>query len=375
MKTYEDIGVRPLINADARWTGLGGSLMAPEVLKVMTAAASQYVDINDLQAAVGRNIASLTRNDAAYVTANATAGIVISILACITRADPLAIERLPNVESVPHEVIIHSGHRIPFDDAIALGCGKIVQIGNAYHTMENELSAAINSKTAAVFYVAGPHVQGALSLETTVAIAHDSGIPVVVDAAAQLPPVSNLWRLTQECGADLVIFSGGKDISGPQASGLIVGASPLIEACRAVGPPSPHWPRALKTGKEEMMGLLQAIELYVTRDESAYLTRLEELVADWITRLGQLPGVEATRLVPSLDGQPTPRALLSIDPKAGAVSATELARLLLAGEPAIRVGTAGEDAIYLNPETLLPGEETIVAERIETLLTMTGTGS
>jgi L-seryl-tRNA(Ser) seleniumtransferase len=338
--------------------------MHPEVLEAMNAAAGHYVDINALQAAAGKRIAQLTQNEDAYVSANATAGIVLSVLACITRGEQLSIARLPDVGHLPHEVIVHSGHRIPFDPAISVGCGKLVQIGNAYHSTELDLKAAINDRTAAVFYVAGSHVQGALPLADTVQIAHEHNVPVIVDAAAQLPPASNLWHLSSELGADLVIFSGGKDIGGPQASGLIVGKSSLIQACRAVGPPSPYWPRALKTGKEEIMGLLRAIELYVERDEPSYLARLEEVVTSWIDRLGALPGVAASRLVPSLDGQPTPRVLLEIDPEAAHLTAAELSGRLLAHQPPIRVGSASQHAIYLNPETLAAGEDKVVSDQI-----------
>jgi len=365
---YERLGVTPLINADARWTGLGGSLMSREVLDATNEAAATYVDINALQLAVGRRIAELTKNEAAYVSANATASIALSVLACITQGDDRKIARLPEVHESRNEILIHSGHRIPFDPAISLGCGQIVQFGNAYHTSELELLAAITERTAALFYVAGTHVHGALPLDITVKIAHAHNVPVVVDAAAQLPPKSNLWRLSREMGADLVIFSGGKDLGGPQASGLIVGRNSLIDACRRVGPPSPHWARALKTGKEEMVGLMRAVELYVERDEEAYLADLESTVSAWVERFGVIRGVTASRLVPNLDGQPTPRALITFDAEEVGVNGADLAAALAAGDPAIRVGAAGPDAIYLNPETLKPGEAEIVADRIGRLL-------
>jgi L-seryl-tRNA(Ser) seleniumtransferase len=372
MTTYEDIGVPTIINADARWTGLGGSLMHPEVLDAMNAAAGHYVDINVLQRTVGARIAQLTHNEDAYVSANATAGVAISVLACLTRGDTKLIARLPDVSGAPHEVIVHSGHRIPFDQAIAVGCGRLVQIGNAYHTTEIDLEAAINPKTAAVFYVAGNHVQGALSMDTTVEIAHRHNLPVIVDAAAQLPPRSNLWHFSSEVGADLVVFSGGKDLAGPQASGLVVGRSEFIEACRVVGPPSPNWPRVMKTGKEEIMGLLRAVERYVERDEAAYLTQLDAVVADWLKELEDVPGVTARRLVPSLDGQPTPRALLTLDANTVGMSGAQLAKRLLDQQPSIRIGSLNEESVYLNPETLGDGEAELVIKSVKRALTAGG---
>lgn len=369
MSIYDELGVEKIINADARWTGLGGSLMAPAVLDAMRAAAQDYVDVNALQRAAGERIAALTKNEGAYVSANATAGIVISVLACITRGDDLSIGRLPVVEADRNEVLIHSGHRIPFDPAIAVGCGRIVQFGNAYHTSELELRAAFTERTAAVFYVAGSHVLGALPLDVTARIAHEHGVPVIVDAAAQLPPRSNLWHFTRDLGADLVIFSGGKDIAGPQASGLVVGSADLIRACQLVGPPSPHWPRALKTGKEEIAGLVRAVELYLERDEDAYLARLEAVVTEWIDRFSAFDGVTATRLVPNLDGQPTPRVLITVSSEVAGTTAGELAAALASGHPVIRVGAAGQDALYLTPETLQDGQESLVADHLAGLLT------
>lgn len=363
MGIYQELGLTPLINADARWTGLGGSRMHADVLAAMAEAAAHYVDVPALQRAAGRRIADLTRNEDAYVSANATAGIVISILACITRGDERRIARLPDVEDDRREILIHSGHRIPFDSAIELACGRIVQFGDAYHSTPAQMRAAITDRTAAVFYVAGPHTQGALSLAQTVEIAHEAGIPVVVDAAAQLPPVSNLWRFSTEDGADLVIFSGGKELGGPQASGLIVGSAEFIEACRAVGPPSPHWPRPMKTGREEIAALVKAVERYMDRDELAYMSALEACVKSWSERLAGIAGVSAERLLPSLDGQPVPRLRLSFTEKAP-VTASELTSRLGSGERAIRVGTIDATTLYLNPETLSDEEREFVIDRV-----------
>lgn len=368
MGIYEELGLTPVVNADARWTGLGGSLMAPAVLDAMRSAAEHYIDINALQRAAGARIAQLTNNEAAYVSASATAGIVISVLACITRGDELSIGRLPDTPHGRNEILVHSGHRIPFDPAIRLGCGRIVQFGNAYHTSELEMRAAFTERTAAVFYVAGSHVLGALSLEETSRIAHEHGVPVIVDAAAQLPPRNNLWHFTKNDGADLVIFSGGKDLGGPQASGLIVGSAELVRACQLVGPPSPHWPRALKTGKEEIAGLVRAVELYMERDEAAYLAGLDAVVDGWIERFSRMDGVTASRLVPNLDGQPTPRVLVTIDSAIVGAQASDLAASLASGRPSIRVGASGPDSLYLTPETLQPGQEKIIADQLAALI-------
>jgi L-seryl-tRNA(Ser) seleniumtransferase len=360
---YQELGLTPIINADARWTGLGASRMSAEVLDAMREAAADYIDVPALHRAAGRRLAELTNNEDAYVSANATAGIVISIVACITRGDERALLRLPDVDGDRREVLIHSGHRIPFDSAIEVACGRIVQFGDAYHSTPGQMRAAITDKTAAVFYVAGPHTQGALSLEQTVEIAHEAGVPVVVDAAAQLPPISNLWRFSRDEGADLVIFSGGKDLAGPQASGLIVGSTDWIDACRKVGPPSPFWPRPMKTGREEIAGLVKAVERYVQRDEPAHLARLEDWVERWRSALEAVGGVAVDRLVPSLDGQPVPRLRITLA-NGGAITGDELATLLASSDRPIRIGRIDSSTVYLNPETMTDEECSYVLDRV-----------
>ena len=200
MDVYERLGVRRVINADATLTRLGGSLMSPQVLDAMREAAGSFVDMYELQRAVGRRIATLTRNEAAFVTTGAAAAIVLATLAAMTRGDLPTITRLIETGQAPRdEVIIHRAHRIPYDPAIRLAGARIVEIGNRLQTFSWELEAALTERTAMVLYVAGEHLtRGALSLEETLRVAHASGVPVVVDAAAQLPLHDNLWRFTRE---------------------------------------------------------------------------------------------------------------------------------------------------------------------------------
>lgn len=368
MVAYAELGVRPVINADARWTGLGGSVLRAGVADAMAAASRNFVDINDLQRKAGRRIAELTRNEGGYITVGGAAAIAVSVLACLTRGDAHAIARLPSVEGLRCEVIIHTAHRFPFDPAVALVNAHLKQVGNAYRTGPEELEAALSDRTGAVLYVAGDHLHGALPLAKTLEIAHAQGVPVVVDAAAQLPPKSNLWHFSAELGADLVIFSGGKELGGPQASGLIVGKAELIEACRAVGPPSPTLIRALKTGKEEMVGLLTAVEGYMAEDEEKHLAEVEATVAQWISELSTHPGVSTTRVFPNIDGQPTARARVTFDESVTRVRGDRVRDQLRAGDPSIAVGADGRDSVLLNADTLQPGEAAIVLGRIAELL-------
>lgn len=369
MSVYESLGVRRVINADARLTALGGSLMPESVLRAMNVAAGSYVDMHDLQRRVGARLASLTRNEAAYVATGAAAGLVLATLACMTRGDLRAIARLPNLDGLPDEVVVHTAHRIPYDPAVALGGARLVQVGDVLQTFPWQLEASLGSRTAAVLYVAGKHLQrGALPLEETVHVAHACGVPVVVDAAAQLPPPSNLWHYTVDAGADLAVFSGGKDLRGPQASGLILGRPDLVEACAANGAPHQRLARAMKVGKEEMLGLLAAVERYLDQDHERRIARFERVVRWWVETFAAFDGVWARRDFPNEAGQPTPRALVEVEPSVVGVTAEQIRDTLWAGDPPIAVASAEKSGILLTPDTLCDGEERIVTDRLCNIL-------
>lgn len=369
MSRYAELGVRPVINADARLTRLGGSLMAPEVRAAMDAAARQYVDMHELQTAIGRRLAALTHNEAALVCAGAAAGLFLSTLACVVGGSLGRIAGLPSLAGCPDEVVIHTAHRIPYDLAVRQTGARLVSVGNVIQTFDWELEAALGPRTAAVLYVAGAHLGGgALPLERVVAIAHAHRVPVIVDAAAQLPPPENLWRFTRELGADLAVFSGGKDLAGPQASGLVVGRADLIEACRAHASPHQRLGRPMKVGREALVGLMVAVELYLQQDHGARIAGFEATVAHWIAQLGQLPGIDARRGFPNEAGQPTPRMLLTLDAARCGLTGAALRERLWQGEPRIAVAALGEDTIAATPDCLAPGEERVVLEQIAAAL-------
>ena len=342
MSWYERLGVRRVINADARLTRLGGSIMPPEVVAAMAEAARWYVDLVELQRAVGRRLAELTKNEAAYVTAGAAAGLTLATLACVTGPDPVRIARLrarfPDLEGYKDQVVIQAAHRIPYDPAIRLAGVQSVQVGNALATDPWELESALSERTVTVVYVAGAHLaRGALPLEEVVARAHAHDVPVIVDAAAQLPPPENLWRFTRDLGADLAIFSGGKDLTGPQSTGLIVGRAELIEAIALHGPPYHQLGRPFKVSREELIGLLAAVERYLTLDHEARVRACEDTVAAWIADFSRIPGVRATRAFPNEAGQPLPRLVLELDPSCCGITARELRDHLWEGDPRSRL--------------------------------------
>ena len=366
---YADLGVRRVINAATTLTTLGGTVLPDEVVDAMASASRSCVDMDELHLAAGRRLAELTHNEAAYVTSGCAAGIALAVLAAITGGQPEVIARLPYDETLPRNVVIHRAHRIPYDRAIELGGGHIVEVGNVIQTFEWELTAALDENTAAVFWVAESHLpQTTLSLKQTVAIAHARGVPVIVDAAAQLPPLENLTYFTVECGADVALFSGGKALQGPQVSGLMVGSPTLIDAVRANAAPRQRLARAMKVGKEEIAGLVAAVERYVALDHAALDTEWDEIVSIWAEGLDDLDGVQVRRRSLNEAGQPVPRLEITLDSDVARISAAALVARLWDGTPRVAVLPGLADRVYVTPDTLVSGEATMVMERIRTVL-------
>ena len=364
MTDYQSLGVRPLINACATMTKFGGSLMPPEVLAAMNEAATAFVDLQLLQRRAGERIAELTRNEAAYITSGAAAGIMLASAAAVLSKQPDALKHFPEIGPYKDEAIVFRSQRNPYDYAIH-------QTGLKYREIEAEpaaLRAAIRERTACIFWFHGALVRAHdMPLSELIAIAAEHDIPLIVDAAAQLPPVENLWRFT-EMGAALALFSGGKDLRGPQSSGLMLGRRDLIESIRPISNPNHGLGRPMKVGKEEMMGVLAAVERYINLDHAARERYCEETVQLFCAALDPLPGVRAERAFPNEAGQPLPRCRVTIDTSVIGKSADDLVEAFLAQEPAIAVAPDSEASFFLNPMTLNPGEELIVRDACLQLL-------
>ena len=365
---YSALGVRPLINALSTYTRLGGSIMPPEVVAAMEEASRTHINIEELQIAVGRRIAELTHNEAAYVATGAAAGLVVATAAIVTEGDPQKMKQLPDLTGMKNEVVCHKAHRNGYDHAVRSVGVKMVEIGTPELTDPAEMEAAINENTAMAFWTQGAMSgPGDIPIEQFIEIAHAHGIPVLVDAAAQLPPVENLWRFTQ-MGADAVTFSGGKDLHGPQASGLVLGRKEIIERCRLLGSPNAGIGRPMKVGKEEMVGILAAVKWYLGLDHEGRAARHERWGAEWCAALNQIPGVRAERSFPNGAGQPVPRAKVTLDVAKLGITGDEVVQRLLDGDPAIAVVPDTRTTIYLNPYTLQPGEEKVVQATLVKLL-------
>ncbi|MGH2532103.1 MAG: aminotransferase class V-fold PLP-dependent enzyme [Thermomicrobiales bacterium] len=366
MSIYDELQLTKVINASATLTRLGGSRMPPSVVTAMAAAAEAFVDVPELQARIGERIAKLTNNEACYVSSGAAAGIVVAVAACMAGADPGKIATFPYLDGLDKtEIVIHRSQRNGYDYAARQTGARLIEIGDSIE----ELKQAFSERTACVLWFAGALAASSPPLAEVIALAHERGVPVLVDAAAQIPPISNLWHFTTELGADAAIFSGGKGLRGPQSSGLVLGRRDIIEGCRANGNPNHSIGRPMKVGKEELSGCLAAIEWSLKQDEAVTLAGYETTVQKWIDGLFDLPGVAVERGYPSEAGQPHGRAIIHLSAPSR-WSREQLVAALWDGDPRIAVGAVGNDpdAIALNPQTLEPGEDEIVLTTLRRLL-------
>ena len=339
-------------------------------LEAMVEASRAFVDITELQKRVGAEIARLTHNEGAYVSCGAAAALALTTAACVTGLDPVKREKLPHLDdTMKSEVIVHRYGRVGYDFAIRQVGVKLVEIGDENGTNPDEFEAAINERTAAIFYFANPRRERHwLPLEQGIDIAKKHSVPLIVDGAAQLPPPENLWRFTQ-MGADLTMFSGGKGLCGPQSSGLIVGRKDLIEATAFNGPPHPFIGRGMKVGKEEMVGLLAAVKWYLSLDHEKVMQGYEDQFLYFAEVFSAIDGVEVRRDFPSEAGQPMPRTEICFDEGRLHITRDQILQELKDGEPSIDIAEAGQNSAYINPQTLAPGEEEIIVQRLKEILT------
>ena len=368
---YRRLGVRPIINARGTHTRLGGTLIRPEVLDAMREAAEAYVVLDELQDKASEVIARATDAQAGMVVGGAEAGLLIGTAAILAGTDPAKIAQLPVTDGMKNEAIMHRAHRNGYDHGVRAAGARIVDIGYGASTLPYQLRAAINERTALVVYLMSPWAShGALSLEKTCAIAHEANIPVLVDAAAMLPPANSLQRFISE-GADLVTFSGGKGLMGPQSSGILAGRADLIRAARMNGNPNHSIGRAAKAAKEDIVGLIVALENYMQRDHDAD-TALWRAQAEWmLERLNDFPGVAASYLH---DGRehPVPRVELLFGPESG-INSHELVLALEEHDPRVFLfeptgPSARPESIVINTQTMQPGEERIVVEALREVI-------
>ena len=366
MGSYEGLGVRRVVNAWGPMTVIGSARVRPAVIEAMAAAAGAYVDVIGLQRAAGRRLAELIGVDACYVSAGSAAGLAVATAAILTGTDRARIDRLPDTTGMRSEIVVQRTHRNPYDRAVRQVGVRFVEIGHGFRTFDWELDAAIGPDTAAVVYVYGARTMHLpLSLTETVAIAHARGVPVVVDAAAEVPPARNLKGL-KETGADVVVISGGKGLRGPQNSGLVLCDEALVEACILNAAPNHAIGRSMKATKEDIVGLVRAVEIYQGLDHDAETRRWAEDAALVVRELAGIAGVRA-EVGEAGYSEGIPVARIDIDAAVLGRDAAAVAAALAAGDPDIRVGEA-RGGIVVNPHFLDEGEAALVAETLRHLL-------
>lgn len=364
---YSQLGVRRVINAADTYTALGGGRLPDPVVAAMAAASAHHVHVDELLDAVGARIAELVGVPAAAVVSGAAAGLAVSTAACMVGTDPAGVDGLPARAPRRNEIVALRCQRNSYDRAVLAAGARIVEVGYADSTPLWSVEEALTERTAAVTYYAGTQFERfAPSLAEVVAMAHAAEIPVIVDAAAQLPPVSNLHRYLDD-GADLVVFSGGKGLRGPQSSGVILGRSDLVQACARNSYPHHSVGRAMKTSKENALGLLAAVERAVALDWDAEYERWSRLLEDWRQELRQLPGVRTWIDPLGRLGQTCPRLYAAWE---RGMTGGELAQHLELGSPSLVIGLdlPRERTCFLNPYSVLPDEEGYVIKQFLTAL-------
>ena len=291
---YQRLGIAPIINAAGSITRLGGTRTRPETLELMSRAARVMVNIDDLNRAAGKELARLTGAESGFVCSGAAGGLVLQAAAVIAGNDPVNMRKLPDTEGLKNEIVIHTMHRFPYDQAYRAAGAKMVEFGDYLFAHPWQLEGAINERTAAVAYLCAPFASNkVLPLERVCEIAHDREVPVIVDAASMLPPRANLYRYLR-AGADMVVYSGGKGIRGPQGSGILVGRSDLIEAASAQANPAQFLGRGMKVAKEEIIGLVASLSAFVEEDEAAEIAAYRAIAQRVTDALVELPGLRVT---------------------------------------------------------------------------------
>jgi D-glucosaminate-6-phosphate ammonia-lyase len=362
---YQRLKLRRVINAAGKMTTLGGAVLDPEVSQAMAAASSDYVDMAELMRLAGHRIAEATGAQAGFITSCAAAGIALATAACITRGDLARVEALPHPTGPPNRMIIQRGHAIHFGASIlqmmAMAGAQIQEIGSTNRTFLHQYSAALDQQPAGVLFVVSHHTTQTemLPLEAVIELAHAREIPVVVDAAAELD-----LRKYIAAGADLVIYSGQKGIEGPCA-GLVAGRENWVAACAqqnaGIG-------RAMKIGKEAIVGTLIALERFQQRDLQAEAAVQSQVAIHMAQALSGIPGLRAT--VGSDPQRPIPRLLITLDASQARLSSGELLNRLQAQTPDIRARAHNPQfgTFEIDFRTLRPGEAEEIAAAIRKYL-------
>jgi seryl-tRNA(Sec) selenium transferase len=369
---YQSIGVRPLINCRGTLTIVGGSLELPEVREAKDAAARHFVQLDELMEAIAKRLAELTGAEWGMVSAGCAAGLAHATAACVAGGNPDRHVRIPNLAGFPKdEVIIPAHSRNVYDAAVRSVGVKIIEVGDVA-----EYEAALGPRVAMVYVFAGPRAEnGPLPYDAIYSIARKRNVPVLVDAAAELLTVPNVHL---QRGATLVGYSGGKCIRGPQCAGLLLGRKDLVTAAWVHSAPHHGYARSMKLGKEEAVGMLMAVEMWMKRDHKAEMAQWISWLNNIAGRVDKIQGVSTSIREPKELSNHSPGLSITWDPVRLGITGDEVSRILYTTEPRIALNAgggssrgsraAGETGISITAYMMAPGEDKIVGDRIHAIL-------
>jgi uncharacterized pyridoxal phosphate-dependent enzyme len=359
---YRELGVKPFINAAGTYTTLSASLMRPEVMDAINFASKSFVRLNDMQDAVGQRIAALTGSEAAMVTSGAAAALVVGTAGCLTGANADFIRRLPDTTGMKTEVLVQKSHRYGYDHAVRASGVKMIE----FETPE-EMERAANERTAMMLWFNANEPLGQIKSAEFIAFGKKHGIPTFNDAAADTPPVENITKYVK-AGWDLLTFSGGKGIRGPQSAGLLLGRADLIKAARLnCSPNGDTIGRGLKVNKEEMLGMMVALEVFMKRDHEADWREYEKRVKIVADSVQSIKGIKTETWMGEIANH-VPHLKITWAPGEFKTSLADMQKKLREGEPSIEVTPGLDNGLVIGVWTLQPGEAEIVGRRVREVL-------
>jgi len=358
---YQSIGVRPVINARGTFTIISGSMTLPEVKRAMDEASRHHVHLDELMDGIGARLAEITGAEWGIVTAGCCAALTHFTAACIAGSNPERMQKLPSLDGLKNEVIVPAYSRNDYDHAIRMLGAKLIVVSD-----KAQLEAAFNERTAMVYILAGPGDEGPLGTAAISEVAKRKGVPVIVDAAAEVLTIPNVHL---QRGATAVAYSGGKCLRGPQAAGLLLGEKSLLQAAWINSAPHHAFGRSLKVGKEEIMGMMAAVEMWVKRDHQAEWKRWEGWLDQIGSRAKQVPGVTFTVTQPGAGlSNRTPQLNISWDGAKLGITGTQLNETVLNTTPRIVLARATAGSISVVPYMMAEEDVKVVADRIHALL-------
>ena len=365
---YEELGLTTVINGQGTMTYLGGSLMRPEAEAVMKLASLHFVNINDLEAAAGKRIAEMLKLPQGYsalVTSGAASAIQNGYSGILTGSNETYIKQIPDLTGLKSEVIIQKAHRSPWNHQIRATGVKIVEVETVA-----DVHNAISERTAAMHFLNLADPDGQIKREDWLKLAHAANLPAFIDAAADTPPKSHLWDYAN-MGYDLISFSGGKAMRGPQCTGLLIGRQEMIHnALLNMSPNEDTLGRPTKVGKEEIVGMLKTLEIYLAEDEQALAKEQWRQLDTIANRVRKIAGVTVTRHVPEIANN-FPTMQIHLDPSKFSIDAGQVNRELASMKPSIVLGGGGHNGnstIEITAIVLQPGQERVIADALSKVL-------